>query len=217
MRIWNEKILLWVALLIPLDQQGSWEILKYRSLKPNAVQFSAEGLHIEVNGSASPLIYPFSKAVKVSGILIKGRLQGEISIPQGKHQGAKGADDFTVRIGLVLAGSKRLSKWQSLVAPDWIKRLHALAPSDGGIDHIEFFNVYQDSTLAGTTRQHPKSELLVENFVVAANADGEFELKKSFLPFKEVIALWLSSDGDDSSSKFAVTIKSIQLDTEKTQ
>ncbi len=214
MHKWSERVLLWAVLVIPLDHQGSWEVLKYRNIKPNIIEFSSEGLRIGVDQSASPVIYPLKSAVGVKGFEAKGKLEGDLKIPDGYKQGVEKGDDFSLRVGLVLSGQKRLSRWQSLVAPQWIKRLHALAPPSGGIDHIEFFNVIKDPSLTGQSRTHPKSELLIENFMVTPDSSGEFEMKKSFLPSKEVIALWLSSDGDDTASKFLVKIKSLNLGTD---
>jgi len=213
MRKWRSSWLLGAAVAIPLGQQGDWQVLKYRSIQPNRIEFTESGMKIEVQHSASPLIYPLKTPLMVSKLLVAGKIEGALQIPSKRKQGEKHADDFTVRVGLVLAGDKKLSKWQAMVAPDWIKRLHSLAPKDGGVDHIEFFNVVQDRSLIGNSRRHPKSELLVENFVIQPEADGTFKMETEIRLKQRVVALWLSSDGDDTASKYSVTINSLRLET----
>ena len=99
------------------------------------------------------------------------------------------------------------------MAADWILKLFSLAKGDQGVDKIHFFNVISDASLLGTSRVHPLSDLLVENFNFTKE-HSKYDLK--LFPFKDkkVLGLWLSSDGDDTGAKYKVTIKNINLITE---
>ena len=45
---------------IPLDSKDGWQVLQYSSLPAHTVNFGVDGLSIEVDKSASPIIYPLT-------------------------------------------------------------------------------------------------------------------------------------------------------------
>jgi hypothetical protein len=92
-----------------------------------------------------------------------------------------------------------------------VRTLFALAPEKGGISQIHFFNVGAESAHLGRRRQHPLSELMVETVVALPRADGRFDFTHALQTPLETIAVWLSSDGDDTGSKFSVLVEEIVL------
>lgn len=196
---------------IPLDDAKNWVQLAYRGLRPNGVEFDREAIRISVDQSASPLIYRLDQPVRLTGFSVKGSWQGRLQIPEDATQGVNSADDFVMKFGIVVAGDKRLNWFQKRIAAPWILRLYELAPDGGGISNIRFYSTTQQPELLGTSRTHPLSDLIFEERVLHLDSPGSFTLSKSFDEPTEALALWISSDGDDTGSTFEVAIDSITL------
>ncbi len=127
--------------------------------------------------------------------------------------GHKGGDDYQVRIGLVLKGSRRLNFLERAIAADWVVEVFKLAPKGAGVEKILFLNGTHRSSHVGSERGHPMSDLIREKVVWLISDDGEFHWSYTFKKPKEVIAIWLSSDGDDTGSRFNVKFRSLDLIT----
>jgi len=186
--------------------------LQYRSLPPHRIRFSSAGLEMAVDGSAMPLIYPLTERVRVTGIRVKGRVDGALRILPAR-QGEEKFDDYVFRIGLVEPGERTLNFVQRQLAAAWVRRLFELAPRGSGISKIHFFNVGAEKAHIGRQRQHPLSDLIVEKVVAVTRPDGRFDFAHALDRPLETIAVWLSSDGDDSGSKFTVAVEDIRLET----
>ena len=163
------------AFAVPLQQMNDWQLLQYSSIAPNQVSFAQEGMTVKVMGSASPIIYPLDEARLVRRIEVSGTLN-ELLTLDAEKQGLKGHDDFSLKIGLVVAGDKTLNGMQKLFTADWVRRLFELAPEGGGIDSIYFLNAVQASTRLGQQRQHPLSDLIFENNVWLLDKPGDFAM-----------------------------------------
>jgi hypothetical protein len=198
------------SIVLPLSEQARWQVLQYRSLPPHRIRFSSAGLEMAVEGSAMPLIYPLPGRPRVSAIRVKGRVEGALRIPPGR-QGEEKLDDYVFRIGLVEPGERTLSFLQRQLAAAWIRKLFELAPKGTGISKIHFFNVGAEKTHIGRQRQHPLSDLIVERVVAVPRADGRFDFAHALERPLETIAVWLSSDGDDTASKFTVLVEQIEF------
>ncbi len=211
---------MWIlALLTSLYAQtidlnpNQWQQLKYKSIKANVLEFKDDRMRIKVSESASPLIYPFQKPQTFNSLIVKGKVTGKIDLKK-PPQGTEGNDDFVFRIGLVTSGEKTLNFFQRAIAPKWIKELHSLAEGKAqGISAIHFYNVISDKRILNQKRVHPLSDLIHENFKALLNEDGSFSLnlKKEDLPNEKILALWISSDGDDTKSSFEVIIDHFML------
>src|SRR4051812_23372563 len=125
-----KKFILPVVLALPLSQP-QWEMLKYSSIPSHELSFAPSELRIKVKSSAAPIIHKLKAPMTVKEVRLKASMVGKINYG-GKTPGEKGADDFPLRIGLVVAGDKRLGTFQSAFAPAWIVRLHELAPAGTG-------------------------------------------------------------------------------------
>jgi hypothetical protein len=198
------------SLSVPLSDQANWQVLQYSSLPPHQIRFSQAGLEMRVEGSAMPLIYPLSELMRVTGIRVKGRIEGSLRVPP-ERQGEEKFDDYAFRIGLVEPGERTLNFVQRRLAASWVRKLFDLAPKGSGISGIHFFNVGTQKAQIGRQRQHPLSELIQERVVAVPRPDGRFDFAYSLQRPRETIAVWLSSDGDDSGSKFTVLVEQIEL------
>lgn len=197
---------------VPLDlDHPNWQTLEYKGIPPNTVRQIGDAVQIDVNASASPLIYVFNQPQELREMHVSGSIIGDLpDIRAGILQGDKNADDFAFRIGLVIAGSKTLNFAQKLVAADWVTTLYELAPEGEGIDHIQFLNLANPDTNAWRQRVHPSSKgLFVETIVDQIHADQDFMLDYALPEPTRVLALWISSDGDDTASSYTIKLNKI--------
>ena len=195
---------------VPLQEHGRWQVLQFSSLPPHQIRFSPAGLQILVDKSAMPLIYPLPAQVRVAAVRVRGRIEGKLELP-AQRQGEKGFDDYAFRIGLVEPGERTLGFVQRPFAAAWVRKLFDLAPRGGGISRIRFYNVGSDAAQVGRRRQHPASELLLEEVVAVPRPDGRFDFEHRLDPPLSTLALWLSTDGDDTGSRFTVWVERIEL------
>lgn len=201
---------LFAALVVPLDQ-ASWSSLSYKNLPAHQISHN-DGIVVTVDASAGPLVHKFSTPLRLSKLSVSATLEGELRTTQ--QLGAPSADDFPLRIGLIVAGKKRLSFMQRLAAPDWVKKLYALAPQGQGVDKIQFLNFTPQTQAASfTARTHPKSELLEER-VVGRFVEGKLQQDVVIDVDGAVLGLWLSVDGDDTKSRFVTHVREITVYTE---
>jgi len=135
----------------------------------------------------------------------------KINIPKNKRQGDKKADDFHLRVGLVIQGKKQLSWMQKKLAPSWVLQLYKLAPKNAGVDKIHYLSAVQDYHILGGKRTHWASDLITEEFVSLIKKNGEIVIDKKFDKPYKVLALWISVDGDDTASQFQTLIKDIRV------
>ena len=196
---------------IPFNS-NKWHSLKYSSLPANTVTFLPHSISIDVHHSASPLIYPMTdNPLFIKEISIKGEVNQLVNIEPPEKQGEKNLDDFNLRLGLVLLGDKRLSWYEELLAPEWIKKMFNLAPKDQGIEHIYFLNAVLSPALLNRTRTHPLSEYIKEHYIWLMNTPGAFSYSHAFQKPKHTGGLWMAVDGDDSQSEFTLKIQEISI------
>jgi hypothetical protein len=195
---------------LPLGKTNGWQFLSYRKIPPNTFRSTPDGLAIAVTNSAAPAVFPLSNGLQMTELRASGKIIGKLKIPPGK-QGKRGFDDYTVRVGLVESGTRRLNWRERIAAADWVKKLFALAPPGTGIGKIHFFNIGTDARQIGRTRVHPMSDLLEETVVATPGSDGHFTFTNRFTKPLNIIAVWISCDGDDTKSSFAMTLSQVEL------
>lgn len=197
--------------IIPLSLNPSWHIDKYSKLKNNEVTFLNDTLSIKVDSSASPIIYTLEKTGKYSGFNIKGNFLGLPKFSDYSMQGKKGFDDYPLRVGFIIKGETRPNYFQKLLFPEWLKKIYSTLPSDSGIKLVEFYNVTQNPLSLNTSRIHPASSLLKENYFAVVKEASSFDYKVVFKEPMNVSAVWLSVDGDDTRSQYEVVINNFSL------
>jgi len=194
---------------VPLAAPDGWQTLSFRGIPPNRVGFGPGGLTIMVDKSAGPVVWPLDRPVKVRTLRVGGSLTGAVRTTP-ERQGQKGADDFALRVGLVEAGTRRPGIVERRFAPEWVRRLFALAPPGQGVGQIRFFNLGLAESQIGWQRTHPLSDLLSESVVAVPDAAGRFDFTAE-ASGATVLALWLSADGDDTDSSFTVQVTTVEL------
>jgi len=200
------------VIALPVQHEGNWQLLEYNRLDANQVTFTDQGMAVTVDQSASPIIYPLDHPKSVTGVTVTGNLSDLLNVAADR-QGQQGSDDFSLKIGLVVAGDKTLNAVQKLFSAKWVRKLYDLAPEGTGVDKIYFLNAVQHKGLLGQQRQHPLSDLIYENNVWLLDKTGDFTLNYKLADPQKVIAVWLSIDGDDTRSSYTTTIKSLLLES----
>jgi hypothetical protein len=198
--------------VLPLDRTNGWQFLTYRKITPNAFHSTPAGLVIGVTNSAAPAVFPLTGELRVVGLKVSGSISGSLNMPPGA-QGKKGFDDYALRVGLVESGSLRLNWRDRLLAADWVKRLFALEPPNSGIGGIHFFNVGTEAGQIGHERHYSGDVPMEQAVECVPNAEGHFSFNMHFMQPIKVIAVWISCDGDDTDSSFAITLKQVALET----
>ena len=201
------------TITVPLDRTNGWLFIKYGKVPPNTFRATSGGLEIGVTNSAAPALFPLTNGLRITELRAKGKISGSLRIPSGK-QGEKAFDDYAIRVGVVEAGTRTMNWRERLISPDWVKQLFALAPSGTGITKVRFFNIATDTTHLGRTRAHPKSDLMQETITGVPDANGNFTITNHFAKPLPVLAVWISSDGDNSKSSFAVMLEKVELSVE---
>lgn len=199
-----------LLLVIPLTTDTGWEVLRYRGIPAHVVDFRSDGLRIEVDRSAAPIVYPLASPARVAGLRAEGQLIGALRT-DAQRQGQRGADDYALRIGLVEVGTNRPGWVERTMAPAWVRRLFALAPPNFGIAGIRFFNLGVSPTQVGRFRTHPASALITERIVTAPDATGRFGVTVDLDTPIDTAAIWISADGDDTGSRFTLRLDRLEL------
>ncbi len=197
------------AIAIPMDKKDAWTELSFKKIPSNKVDYSPSGIKVSVNNSASPLVYKLDRFYKITGFEVDLKVDGDLkNEPSGKTI----EEDSLFRLGLVVEGKQTLTGVKKLFAPDWIKKLFSLAPEGAGLDKIYFFNVGRSPDGLGVKRNHPKTDLMVEEIIaVKKKTETALKIKYQLASPLNVPALWISIDGDDSKSSYVTTIEKITL------
>ena len=185
---------------------AKWNKVKYEKIKENTVIQTENGLKVSVNNSSSALVYKFDKPTSVKEVYIKAELNGKINYGQ-KIPGSEKADDFPLRLGFILKGKNKLNFFQKAIAPNWLAELNEISSSAGGLDKIYSLVFYSEKP-DFEKREHPLSPYFFEE-VGGRFINSKLKGKYSFSTEKEIIGLWLSSDGDDTHSSYEVIIVNI--------
>lgn len=199
------------AFVVPVNSLDEWKTEKFSKGPGNEVTASEAGLKIKVRSSASPLILPLKEKQIVSSFKVQVQFSELPRFSDVAKQGARGADDFPFRLGFIVPGDKKLTGVKKMFASSWVKHLFSQVPQDMGLDRIEFFNVVQNKALVGTSREHPASDLLRENFIQFVEKPGVISVEHTLKEPIEAVALWISIDGDDTKSSYDVDVAKIEL------
>jgi len=191
------------VLAIPLGTPERWVHLHYGKVPQNEVTFSASGLALKVDASASPLFYRMAKPVKVTALNAEGSVS---DFP------TKEPADYALRIGLVTEGTRRLGWFRKLFAPEWLRQLSEIAPGEG-FGQVVFYVLSQGKEI-GDRRIFSEGEAFEEIVAASQAKPGNFSLTQRLDPPLVVSALWVQADGDDTQSHFTTRLKSLTLEGE---
>lgn len=199
------------AMVIPLGESANWHHLQFSDIRQNQVEFGRGQLSIQVDQSSSPLFYPFHRNRQVKRMKVGGTIGGFPKLPTGATEGEGKADDFALRVGLVLSGNKRLGWLERIFAPGWIKKLEDAVP-EGAFYRVWFLSIAQQLP-KGFKRTHPQNEVLLEEVGLNLDKPGPFALDHRLSPAPVALGIWIHADGDDTKSAFTTTVAELTLET----
>lgn len=186
--------------------ENNWKVLSFDNIKTHKINFLIDRLEVLVDESAAPLIYKFEKPLNVKKIELLAGIQGQINF--GGKEGDKSVDDAYLRLGLIIKGDKKLNFFQRAISPRWVKELYEVGQSHDGVDKILFLTSFEQAELFSTKRSHDNESFYDEVFAFKRSGDfisGVYELPEAV----SIIGLWLSSDGDNTNSKFVLTLSKL--------
>jgi len=199
---------LFTVVLLPLNVATGWRHENYSGMKKNELAFTPEALVIRVDSSSSPLLRALPSTTKVKKLEVEATADALPHLDATKPEGEKGNDDYVLRVGLITEGDYRPSWAERIFAPRWILNLLELTPDNAGLGKIHFFNVSQRD---GGTEPHANGARMENRTVKKVSAPGDLSFTTTIDPALPVAAVWLHADGDDTKSKFSVTIKKVAL------
>ncbi len=195
-----------------MGKSESWKIVDYGKIPAHLVSFADTSMQIQVQKSAAPIVYPFEKPLFVTGVQVQSSVSGALPhLPKGLQQGQKGADDATLRLGLIVRGDKKLNWFQRKIAPRWLLELEKLMPQNYGIRHVQFISTCQQRELLHKKRTHYLDSSLKEECVTFLEKAGPFTLSKKWTQPLQVLGVWIATDGDDTQSRFELNIHNIEI------
>lgn len=193
---------------VPLQSLQDWTVLSFHKIPANQVKIDQNSLIVKVVQSASPIVYKLPEIKTVSSFSADLTIVGQMNEESKNHQFP---EDSYLRFGLVAKGENKLNWFQRKIAARWVLDLFELAPRGVGLDKIYFFNVGTKPEQVGKIRQHPQSDLIVEEIITSAQQPGDFKIQHTLARPLDVVALWISIDGDQSNSTYTSTLKNIKL------
>ncbi len=196
--------------VVPLGNPADWKELKFSSLPANKVTYEKSALKIEVDGSASPLVFGFGSIKNIEEISADIEITGLMN--QSVLEKSKDfEEDSYLRIGLIVEGKNIPSRFKMMFAPEWVRLLFSFAPQGVGLDKIYFHNMTTQKKFLGKKRSHPKSDLIhEENIILFLPEQKKYQVSHMFSPVLKAAGLWISVDGDDTKSKFTVMVQNLK-------
>jgi hypothetical protein len=189
----------------PLSEWRNAKHVEFKKITPTKYSFSTDSISAEVESSASALVLPFKAPQKFSGMKVRLSFENSMSAFDANLRLKKGGDDFVLRMGLLIHGK---APWIPFMAADWVKMLQTV------MIHPSGNMIYQVAALPNelpSTWVSPYSDsILNERMSCVATSASEWECVSKF-EAREIVGLWLMSDGDDLKLKNKVVVKSLIL------
>ncbi len=217
-------------------QADNFEHIQFRKIKANRYYFQDQTLQIDVDNSASFLMLPFAKVKKVSKVSFQWRSEGLPQIKNAQHELKRDGDDAVFKLGLLLrADDDPLNPF----VPPWLKQVRQLLkfPSEeitylvAGAKHrpgehwpnpynrrvtmISVASTSLASTSLASTSLASRSVAGTSNDASVTDESEKMAWQQSSYQFEQaldVVAIWLMSDGDNTSSHFTAHVKNIKIE-----
>lgn len=190
--------------------------IQFRKIKANHYRFYNQSLQIDVDNSASFLMQPFAKVKKVRKVSFQWRSEGIPQIKNSQHELKRDGDDAVFKLGLLLrADDAPLNPF----VPPWLKQVRQLLkfPSEkitylvAGAKHRpgeHWPNPYNRRvTMISVTSRSDDASITDESEKMAWQ-QSSYQFEQAL----DVVAIWLMSDGDNTSSHFTAYVKNIMIE-----
>ena len=142
----------------------------------------------------------------ISKLRVSWKMNGFVKGASSETEKIKEGDDFPLRIGLMIKGSKPIVPF---FAPAWAKALGDLMvlPSN----HMVYFVLGAKSS-PGEIWKSPFSNSIETRAVQSIQNDSGWSIAdQTFSPI-EVVGLWIMGDGDNTKSVFSASVNELVLE-----
>lgn len=198
------------VVVLPLAEEKSWETLSFPEIPSNEISFAPGALQVTVEDSASALLHFFAETQWVTKIRIRGKVEG--ALHDAPTEQVKSPRDALLRVGLIEKGQRQMNPFQRIAAPQWLEDLEKrVLQRAEGIDCIHCYHLLPDRSSLGPMQEHPGTSFLRQKNHAAPDSEGNFDFLIEHEDPLPLIGLWLLADGDDTKSKFTITITKIEI------
>lgn len=182
----------------------NYQQISFDGIRPTVYRNEDSALVARVSESSSILMKAFERIEKVSFVSIEWKSTGDLKIKNFEHQISKDGDDAKFRIGLILSGHAPVIPF---FAPTWVKKTKDILklPSDKMIYLVL-------GAEAGKRWKSPYSGS-IESIALANTAmkDGWYKSEFKFEERKQLVGVWLFSDGDNTKSSFVTKVRKLEI------
>jgi hypothetical protein len=194
--------------VFPLQSDAEQHHVVFNGLPPTVYDISDGVLHAKVDHSASFMLVPFDHVLPVRSVAWEWQGTGGPGLTSTQHEESKSGDDAQLRIGLVIQGEEP-SNFQFLL-PVWIKQVRTYLKPETTNAMLLLISGGQHGD--GQTWLSPYSDTITHMAVDSTPGPGGWNTSSVTLAeTRNVIAVWLMADGDDTGSKFETRLRSLQL------
>lgn len=193
---------------LPLQPGAEQHHVVFIGLRPTVYDIRDGVLHAKVDASASFMLVPFDRVVPVKSVAWEWQGTGGPGLTSAQHEESKAGDDARLRIGLILRG-KEPSIFTPLL-PVWIQQVRAYLKPETTSEMLLLISGGQHDD--GQTWQSPYAKTITHMAVQGTpGPDGWINSSVTLAETKNVVAVWLMADGDDTGSKFETRLRNLQL------
>jgi Protein of unknown function (DUF3047) len=180
--------------------------ISFKQITPNHFDFKDDVITIQVDKSASFLLYPFKNKKDIKTVSFQWKKQGTIDVKDASYEETRQGDDAYLRIGLVIEGE---DSFNNPFAPKWVKTVRET------LHHSSDKMIY---IISGSKHEHGqrwKSPYSDEVEIISVGSRtqsdhwniSEYIFKNS----QTIVGLWIMADGDNTQSTFTSKIKALTL------
>lgn len=190
---------------INLLEQKSHEIV-FDGPPKNRFQKEQGILNIEVNRSASALLFPLKNITPLTEVKFVWRTDGVINFPKNVDEQEKDGDDSLLRIGIMLSGDP---PFIPMFVPSWIEQVS---------ESLRFPTDRMMTLMVNTKTQRSKPwespySSSITNLALKSQkeASGWQICRHKFKQPIKAVGIWVMADGDNTGSVFKTQVKSVKL------
>lgn len=192
----------------PFDLHSNQHLeITFKRIPANQFNVSENGLRIQVNSSASFMLYPFSRSKNITGADFRWRSSRDHLATDRQTEESTAGDDALLRIGLLIAGAE--ASFENPLAPAWTRKVRQALPEPS--NHLLYL-IVGSRHQAGEQWLSPYSDK-VTMIAVASQPykDGWQQASYRFKTAKKVVGLWIMADGDNTRSRFTTELEQLIL------
>jgi hypothetical protein len=169
-----------------------------------------QSIEISVDKSKSFVVLPFSEPTKIKNLSFFWKFKGKFGTLSEDFEKSHMGNDNRLAIGLVMTGKRSWLDW--LFSPEWMRVLEKEV--EISFNEMILFNVGARAK-PGTNWKDPEYKNVSHVSLADSPTHWEGNWRASSVAFSkpyEVAAIVLLADGENTESKFSVTVKDLSFE-----